>query len=90
MAGDLQANEMAAEVVSGAAVTGREALCHTADSIPALARALLAAALPFHAPALPAGGFALPDYLGGLEECSERFNAINDATAPIGNPPAER
>lgn len=71
--------------MSGAAVTGYKAVRHAAYSVPAVACIALAAALPFSAPALPVGGFALPDYLGGLEECSERFNAMGDAAAPIGD-----
>lgn len=76
--------------MSGAAVPGHKAVCHAAYSTPSIACILLAAVLPFRAPVLPAGGFALPDYLGGLEECSECFDAMSDAAAPIGDAPAER
>lgn len=51
---------------------------------------LLATVLPLRAPVLPAGGFAFPDYLGGLEKCSECFNAMGDAAVPIGDAPTER
>lgn len=76
--------------MSGAAVTGHKAVCHAAYSSPSIACILLAAVLPFRAPVLPAGGFALPDYLGGLEKRSECFNAMGNTAAPIGDAPAER
>lgn len=71
--------------MSGAAATGYKAVCHAAYSLPAGVCIALAAALPFRAPALPVGRFAMPDYLGGLEECSERFNAMGDAAVSLGD-----
>lgn len=86
----MQTNVLEAEVVSGAAVTRRKVARQTVYSGSARLRILVATVLPFHVPALPPGGFTLPDYLGGLEKRSERFNAMGDAAASIGDAPAER
>lgn len=76
--------------MSGAAAAGCKAVCHAAYSIPAVACILLATVSPLRAPVLLAGGFALPDYLGGREKCSEYFHAMGDAAAPIGDALSER
>lgn len=89
MGGDLQTNGMADKVVSCAIAAGCKAIGHAADSIPAGACILLATVLPFCAPVLPAGGSALPKYLGGLEKRSECFNAMGDSLAAIGDAPAD-